>query len=202
MLGVLVSLPDGGRAAPPGQADSHAFAVVVAIGVVPTIFVLITSTLWTTRRPGRAPALRAERSIVIRRPTSEVYAILNDPTALLLLWPNVLRIEPTSPGPLGVGSTARVTLRMAGKIRTLEGPCVAYRPERLFAMQTRVGWRLATSRVAFEPVAEGTRVTSAVAISIRPTMILDRPLRGRRAGRALEATLDRMKRYAEDNLPA
>lgn len=155
MLGVLVSLPDGGRAAPTGQADSHAFAVVVAIGVVPTIFVLITSTLWTTRRPGRAPALRAERSILIRRPTSEAYAILNDPTALLLLWPNVLRIEPTSPGPLGVGSTARVTLRMAGKIRTLEGPCVAYRPERLFAMQTRVGWRLSTAGWRSSPWRRG-----------------------------------------------
>jgi carbon monoxide dehydrogenase subunit G len=100
-----------------------------------------------------------EESIVISRPTVEVFEFLTEPENVLLYSSNVVEYEQVSGAPREVGGVARGTVRVAGRRLSFTTELVEVEPARLARSQSSdasIPFRL---ELRFDEVPEGTRVT-------------------------------------------
>jgi len=101
-----------------------------------------------------------ELSIVINRPVEEVFAFVSNPENNPM-WSSVSKeVKITSAGPIGVGTTYRSVVAFLGRRMEGEVEFTEYEPNRSFAQKTRSGPVPVESRVTFERVEGGTRVTN------------------------------------------
>ena len=133
--------------------------------------------------------LSAER--VVPRPPAEVFRfVATEHFANHPKWdPDVLEMVPTAPGPMGVGSTARV-VRRQGRGRA-EGiaTVTAYEPDRLAAFDVRFGPFALLQRVECLPEQDGGATRLRLTIETRakgPVAVLVPLMRGR-----FRATMER-----------
>jgi uncharacterized protein YndB with AHSA1/START domain len=101
-----------------------------------------------------------ELSVVINRPVEEVFAFISNPENYPK-WSSVSReVKITSAGPIGVGSTYRSVVTFLG--RRIEGDIefTEYEPNRSYTQKTISGPIPIESRMTFERVEGGTRVTN------------------------------------------
>lgn len=78
----------------------------------------------------------AERSAEIARPADEVFEFLSNLENLPRWQSGVIRAEQTSPGPIGVGSTAVVERRVFGQQIVADLAVTAYEPPRRIVLET------------------------------------------------------------------
>ena len=105
---------------------------------------------------------RIEASAVIARPIEDVFAFTANLEHEPIWIPGAIRSEYTSPGPVGVGTTGRSVGRGLGRTTKCTRTITRYEPNRLVTWETAAGGFRARQTWLFEPVPEGTRVTSIV----------------------------------------
>ena len=131
---------------------------------------------------------------IVRRPPAEVFDFVarnhfrNHPR-----WdPDVVEMTQTTPGPVGVGTTARV-VRRQGK-REVEGTATvtAYEPDRAAAWDVRFGPFLLHQRSEYAPEQNGqaTRLWLSVETTARGLMRFLLPLMRGRFRRTIARSLD------------
>jgi hypothetical protein len=151
---------------------------------------------------------RTERSIVIRRPRTDVFALVSNPENDPRWHDSVVEAALASSGPLAVGSRFRLVHSAGGRREELTGEITHWSPN------DRVGFRtsfvepnaFAARRIAFilvdfelEPYEDGTLLTRRVEWRSRgPLAFLDRSRRhSPRADARNDELLARIKRMLE-----
>jgi carbon monoxide dehydrogenase subunit G len=67
-------------------------------------------------------------TVEIRRPPEEVFAFVTDPVGYPSWQPSLLSVEPSTPGPLRLGSEATEVRRFLGRELETTWTCVEHRP--------------------------------------------------------------------------
>jgi carbon monoxide dehydrogenase subunit G len=107
----------------------------------------------------------AERSAEIARPADEVFAFLSNLANLPRWQSGVIRAEQTSPGPIGVGSTAVVERRVFGQQIVADLAVTAYEPPRRIVLETEASGVSVQASVEIEPLEpKRCRVTFGMAM--------------------------------------
>ena len=118
---------------------------------------------------------RAERSALIGGSGEAVFGFLSDVGNLPRWQSGVTRAEQTSPGPVGVGTTARVERRVLGQEVRAPLRVTAFEPGRLLQLETEAAGLRVEVSVRVEPVDDGhCRVTFGMAIEA--TSIFAKPM--------------------------
>lgn len=140
---------------------------------------------------------KADITTTINRPVEDVFAALtrfeDSPK-----WSSVaLEAEQTSPGPVGVGSTARYVARFLG--RRFEGQIevTEYEPNRKISDVSTGGPIPVRSTITVEPADGGTRVHTVVDLEPGGFFKVAEPLVVAMAKRQLEADLNNLKDLLE-----
>jgi hypothetical protein len=140
---------------------------------------------------------RFEQSVVINRPSEQVFDFLanplNDP-----LWSSAsVEMRKTSGGPVGVGATFTQVGRFLGRRLEFALEVNAYEPNRKFGMKVTAGpIKFAGIRV-LETVPDGTRVTFKGGGQSSGFFRIADPLLARAAARQLTADLGALKTVLE-----
>ncbi len=140
---------------------------------------------------------RFEQSVVIGRPSEQVFDFLanpeNDPQ-----WSAASdAMRKTSEGPVGLGATFKQVGRFLGRRLEFSLEVTAYEPNRKFGMKVTAGpIKFAGMRV-LETVPDGTRVTFTGGGRSGGFFRLAEPLLGRAAERQLKADLAALKEVLE-----
>lgn len=141
--------------------------------------------------------LSIESSIVIERPTSDVYAYVSDLTNEPSWHTDILDIRATDPSEVGLGSRWTVTVRFMGR-RAYEVQLTGFERDHRVEITTTAGWPRPTATYLLEPVGDGTRFVRRVDIPLRGLLrplqpAMRRTVQGRNDGFVanLKATLER-----------
>lgn len=145
-------------------------------------------------------SISAER--VVPRPPADVFRfVATDHFANHPKWdPDVLEMRRTTPGPMGVGATARV-VRRQGR-RRVEGTATvtAYEPDRLAAFDVRFGSFHLRQRAECIPEEHGsaTRLRLTIDTDARGALKVVVPLMRGRFRRTMEQSLTRIAEVIGD----
>lgn len=140
--------------------------------------------------------INVQVSIVIHRPLEEVFAFLSNLENNLQWRTGMIEARKISEGPIGVGTTYRMTNNFFG--RHLEGEAVVteYELNRKYSTINKSGLPIETKRT-FEPVEGGTQVTFAVKADIGGFTKLVEPLFASIGKRRLTADAIKVKKIME-----
>lgn len=109
--------------------------------------------------------VKNEHEIVIDSPAERVFRFV----ANLETWPqwhgSGQEVEKTTSGPVDVGTTWNVTGRVQGQPMTITIGVTEYEPNSKFGFKTTSGPIQAYQAFSFEPVAGGTRLTTALELA-------------------------------------
>ena len=134
-----------------------------------------------------------ERSATISAPPEALFAYLADFDNLDEWMPGILSAQVTSPGEIGVGTTARVVRALGSQQVTAPLTVAEYDPPRHLVITSEVaGVRVAAS-LDLEPAAETTDLRFAM--EIRGSMLTRfmEPMIAGAAGGEIDATLERLR---------
>jgi uncharacterized protein YndB with AHSA1/START domain len=137
-----------------------------------------------------------EQSIVIDRPIAEVFAFVTDQRNTPGWQAGLVEARPLTEGPLGVGSGYALVRKFMGRRMEATNEYTEFVTDRFVAFRTLSGPELQAS-YQFEPVAEGTKVTSRVLLRIPGVMRLMEPLVGRSLRREMQIALPALKALLE-----
>ena len=140
---------------------------------------------------------RFDVSTTIKRPVEDVFAVMsnveNNPK-----WSSVaLEAEQTSPGPIGVGTTARVVAKVLGRRMESDFEVTEFEPNRKFVSQSKSGPFPLQLSVTFEPIEGGTRVNTTIEGEPGGFFKLAEPLVQRAIKREMEANFATLKDILE-----
>jgi Polyketide cyclase / dehydrase and lipid transport len=101
--------------------------------------------------------LHVEEQQIIERPPTDVFRfVATEHFANHPKWdPNVVEMVPSSAGPIGVGSTARLVRNDRGKRIEGSAEVIEYQPDRLFGIVSRFGPFILQQRATCEARPEG-----------------------------------------------
>ena len=142
---------------------------------------------------------RFDVSTTIKRPVEDVFAVMsnveNNPK-----WSSVaLEAEQTSPGPIGVGTTARVVAKVLGRRMESDFEVTEFEPNRKFVSQSKSGPFPLQVSVTFEPIEGGTRVNTTIEGEPGGFFKLAEPLIVSVSKRQSQSDLDNLKDLMEAN---
>jgi carbon monoxide dehydrogenase subunit G len=135
-------------------------------------------------------------SIVINRPLEEVFAFLSDLENNLKWRSGMIEAKKTSAGPIGVGTTYRMSNNFFGRMVEGEAVVTEYELNRKYATMNKSGLPIKTQRI-FEPVEAGTRVTFSVDTELGGFFKIVELLMARIGKRRLKADAARVKNIIE-----
>ena len=142
---------------------------------------------------------RVEVSTTIKRPVEDVWAVIsnveNNPK-----WSSfALDAKQTSPGPLGVGTTARFVGKFLGRRMESESVITEFEPNRKYSWENKSGPFPLKGSTALEQIDGGTRVTGTIEGEPGGFFKLAEPLVITMAKRSLKGDLDNLKDLMEAN---
>ncbi len=140
---------------------------------------------------------KLEISTVINRPIGEVFAFLSNPENGPKWTSSSSEVKITSGGPIGVGTTYRSVRTALGQRLESETEVTEYKPNREYATKSISGPFPMESRVTFEQVEGGTRVTGTLVGEPGGFFKLAEPLLVRTIKRQFEADLANLKDLME-----
>lgn len=149
-------------------------------------------------RAGRGMRLQAEE--LIEKPAHEVFRfVATDHFQNHPRWdPGLVEMTATSPGPMGVGSTARVVRNDRGRRSEGVSTVTEYEPDRRFATKSRFGPFELDQRVVCHPAAEdSTRLLLTIETTASGVMSVALPLLRRQFRRNMTRSLRTIKRSVE-----
>jgi uncharacterized protein YndB with AHSA1/START domain len=141
---------------------------------------------------------RVEAGITIAAPPAEVFAFVADLANLPRWQTGIVSAEPTSPEPVGRGSTARVVRDMAGQSLTVDLTVTDFEPGRRLALASQASGVSVTATLEMDPVDGGTVARSG--IEIKAGSLFMAPLEGVIANAAageLASGLERLRDAVE-----
>lgn len=97
--------------------------------------------------------------IEVEQSPQSVFRFASDFRNLPKWDPSIVKVEQTSPGPLGLGSTFAVSLRFLGMPTTLSYVVESYDAPRTAVLRATSATTTAVDTVSVEPTARGARLT-------------------------------------------
>jgi uncharacterized protein YndB with AHSA1/START domain len=101
-------------------------------------------------------------SVVINAPIEKVFEFMNSPEKELLWRPELIEMEQTSNGPMGVGTSFREVTEFMGRKMETTAEITEYVPNKISSIQSTSGPIPFKLKGEFEPVMGGTRVTMEI----------------------------------------
>ncbi len=141
--------------------------------------------------------IREEFSVVINRPIEEVFDFVTDPAKRSQWQSATLEVRQTSEGPMGVGATMRLVIRIAGRQRKLTMEVTEYEPNRKYSAKSTSGPFPVQGSYTFESVNGGTRLTFVGEAQLGGFLKLIEPLVRRRQQKRYEADYGKLKELLE-----
>ncbi len=141
--------------------------------------------------------LKVETSVVIDRPTEEIFDYLSDCRNNPAWLSMVLDAHWTSPEPHELGATGVMTARFLGRRFELPFEVVEYERPLRSAIRSSGGPFPMRGAYVFEPVESGTRVTSSMEASTKGFFKLADSLLGPMFKRGMRADLANLKTLIE-----
>jgi len=138
-----------------------------------------------------------ERSIIINRPVEEVFAFAMDSSRWAQWNEELIRVEQSSGGPVGVGTTYRGIADFMGRMEW-RAKITKYEPEKMVSQQMSVGPVQVEGSWLFEPVEEGTRFTMRTRGETGGLSAMLGPLIEGALKRRVEANLAKLKAMIEE----
>lgn len=146
-----------------------------------------------------------EGQILIHRPVDEVFDFVADERNEPRYNPQMRRVEQTSAGPIGVGTTFRVESTTRGQPVVMTIVYTDYERPQWIRSSTRLSTMDIQGTLTFDPVPQGTRMRWSWELEPRGMLKLMTPvvtLIGRRQERSIWTGLKRYLEAREDPLPA
>jgi uncharacterized protein YndB with AHSA1/START domain len=135
---------------------------------------------------------RVETSLAIGAPPEAVSAFVADLDNLPTWQPGVLSATQTTPGPIGVGTTARVLRELMGQRLTVDVKVTAFDPGRRLALESTASGLSVSAAMELEPAADGTTVRMSTEIHSQSLFLA--PLEGMAAGIAEQEMTNGLQR--------
>lgn len=142
--------------------------------------------------------MRFSNTVTIRRPPSEVFAYLADPTNLPKWNYAITSTQQVTSGPVGVGTRFRQT-RSIPRPGVEELEVTEFVPDRRLAFHGDVGPLTGTLVYEMEAVPEGTTLTNSADLEGRGALGILAPLAGIRVREAVAVNLDRLRELLESS---
>ncbi len=118
-------------------------------------------------------------STTIKRPVEDVFAVMSNPANDHRWSSAVIEAELTSPGPVGVGTTARYVGKTLGRRFESEWEITEFEPNRRLVARSRGTPVPLHATLTFEPARGGTLVTVAYEAELHGLYKLGWPLLAR-----------------------
>ncbi len=142
---------------------------------------------------------RAEVSTTIKRPIEDVWAVISD-VENNPKWSSVaLEAKRTSPGPIGVGTTARFVGRFLGRRIESESVVTEFEANKKYSFESKSGPFPIRATTTLEQVEGGTRVKSIIDAEPGGFFKLAEPLVISIGKRQFQGDLDNLKDLMEAN---
>ncbi len=140
---------------------------------------------------------KLEESVVINRPTEEVFAFVADIENMSQWMSELVEAKQTSEGPVGVGTTVNAVANVLG--RRAEGiqEVAEYEPNSKFAIKSASGPVASKDKFTFESVTDGTKVTRVTEAEMAGFFRLAEPLVVRMMRRQFETNFAHLKDLLE-----
>jgi len=142
---------------------------------------------------------QVEISTTIKRPVEDVWAVIsnveNNPK-----WSSAaLEAKQTSPGPIGVGTTARFVGKFLGRRIESDSVVTEFEANRKYSFESKSGPFPIKGSNTVEQIEGGTRVTATFDVEPGGFFKLAEPLAISMAKRQLQGDLDTLKDLMEAN---
>ena len=141
--------------------------------------------------------LHVEKRIVIERPVEEVFAFVTDISQMPRWAVGIDDARQTSPGPVGVGTTAVQTVELLGQHLRLTCEVKEYDPPHTYVLATRMGPFPFVGRSSLRPLDGGTELISTTDGQPRGLFSLMEPILRGTVAKQTEVSLGRLKRLLE-----
>jgi uncharacterized membrane protein len=142
--------------------------------------------------------IKAEHSVVIRRPVEQVFTFLADFKNEPQFVPAVVKTEQTSAGPIGVGTTYREVNRLILGLRTAAAYQITeYEPNHKVAFKSLSGPAQFKGGYTVEAIGGGTQVTLAGEAVMVGLFKLLEPIIARTVAKQVVASLTNLKAVLE-----
>lgn len=138
-------------------------------------------------------------STTIKRPVEDVFAVISNVENGPRWSSAALEAEQTSPGPIGVGTTARVVGKFLGKRIESESEITEFESNRKYTFQSKSGPFPIKGSVTLEQIEGGTRVSTTVEVEPGGFFKLAEPLVISMGKRQFQSDLDTLKDLMEAN---
>jgi uncharacterized protein YndB with AHSA1/START domain len=146
--------------------------------------------------------IRAEKSTVIERSVEDVFAYVSDQTNAVHWQAGLVEVRRLTDGPIGVGTRHTIVRTFMGRRLAVENEYIAFEPGRRIAFRTTSGPMPLEASYLVEAVADGTRVTSTIAMEASGFVSLAEPLIAAGLRREMDAAFRELKRVLEAPVPA
>lgn len=146
--------------------------------------------------------IKAEKSIVIERSVEDVFAYVADQTNAVHWQAGLVEVRRLTDDPPGVGTRHTLVRTFMGRRMTADNEYVAFEPGRRIAFRTTSGPMPLEASYLVEPVAEGTKLTSRIAMEASGFLSLAEPLIAAGLGREMDAAFRELKKLLEAPVPA
>ena len=146
--------------------------------------------------------IRAEKSTVIERSVEDVFAYVSDQTNAVHWQAGLVEVRRLTDGPIGVGSRHTIVRTFMGRRLAVENEYIAFEPGRRIAFRATSGPMPLEASYLVEAVADGTRVTSTIAMVASGFVSLAEPLIAAGLRREMDAAFRELKRVLEAPVPA
>ncbi len=140
---------------------------------------------------------KLEQSVVINRPTEEVFAFVADIEKMSQWMSELVEAKQTSEGPMGVGTTANAAANVLGRRAESIQEVIEYEPNSKFAIKSTSGPVASKDEFTFESVAGGTKVTRVTEAELGGFFKLAEPLVARMLKRQFETNFANLKDLLE-----
>ena len=142
-------------------------------------------------------------SAEIPGPPQAVFAYLADPANLPEWQAGIVSAETTTPGPVGVGSTAHVVRELMGQRLAVDLTITTFEPGRRLVLGSAISGIAVEATLDLQPAGEATRLTFSM--EIRAQNMFMTPMEGMVAGAAerdLATSVERLRaRFSKDEAP-
>jgi uncharacterized protein YndB with AHSA1/START domain len=146
---------------------------------------------------GGVEMAKLEASITINRPIEEVFAFTSNHENEFLWRTELLEMEQTSEGPIGVGTTYREVMQFLGRRIEATGEITKYEPNNMIAMRTTSGPLPFELTGTYQTVEGGTKLTFEVEAEVGGFFRFAEPLVARMGKRQMETQLANIKDLLE-----
>jgi uncharacterized protein YndB with AHSA1/START domain len=142
--------------------------------------------------------IKAEKSMVIKRPIEEVFAYVGDQTNTPRWQSGLVEVRRLTDGPPRVGTQHAFVRRFMGRKMEAKNEYIAYEPHRLITFRTITGPVALEASYLFEAVAGGTKLTSRIEMDASGLVRLAEPLIARSLKREMDAGFATLRGLLEE----